>query len=65
MEFAHSIACQKRGQVLCRATSVIPKTMVAIGMIGFTLVDTIKWPAPFVVLLGGALGLLGGVLRAP
>jgi hypothetical protein len=38
---------------------MIPRTMVAIGMVGFTLVDTMKLPAP------GVLGFLAGVLGAP
>jgi hypothetical protein len=44
---------------------MIPRTMVAIGMVGFTLVETMKLPAPGVVLLGGVLGFLAGVLGAP
>lgn len=44
---------------------MIPRTTVAIGMAGFCLVDSVKWPAPAVVVLGGALGALAGLLHLP
>ena len=48
---------------LCRGSSMFPKTSVAIGMIGFYLVDTAKWEPPIVVSLGGLMGLAAGTLQ--
>mmetsp|Transcript_26557 Transcript_26557/g.41569 ORF Transcript_26557/g.41569 Transcript_26557/m.41569 type:complete len:297 (+) Transcript_26557:102-992(+) len=46
-----------------RSTSPFPDTAVAIGLIGFVLVELYKAPAPAVVVLGGILGLLGTALK--
>lgn len=46
-------------------TSHFPKTTVAIGMIGFALVDAIKFPAPATVLVGGLLGIAAALLHFP
>lgn len=44
---------------------MFPKTSVAIGMLGFVLVDTAKLEPPYVVVLGGVLGLMAGALNMP
>ena len=59
------VAAHEVARHACRESAVIPRSTVAIGMIGFCLVDSVKWPAPLVVVLGGALGLLGGILNFP
>ena len=41
------------------STSPFPKTSVSIGIISFGLTDVLNVPAPFVVLLGAALGVMG------
>jgi hypothetical protein len=44
---------------------VFPKTSVAIGMLGFYMVDAAKLQPPYVILLGGLLGLAAGALNMP
>ena len=44
---------------------MFPKTSVAIGMLGFVLVDTAKQEPPYVVLMGGLLGIAAGALNMP
>jgi hypothetical protein len=44
---------------------VFPKTSVAIGILGFYLVDSLKQRPPFVILLGGVLGVLAARLNLP
>lgn len=41
------------------STSPFPKTSISIGIISYGLTEVLNVPAPFVVLLGGALGVMG------
>lgn len=44
---------------------MFPKTSVAIGMLGFVLVDTVKLEPPYAILLGGILGFCAALLNMP
>jgi hypothetical protein len=41
------------------SSSPFPKTSVCIGILAFAATEALKVPAPFVVVAGGALGVLG------
>ena len=44
---------------------MFPKTSVAIGMLGFYLVDQLKQKPPYVIVLGGLLGVVAARLNMP
>jgi len=46
-----------------RQSSPFPDTAVAIGLIGFVLVEIFKAPAPLAIVIGGILGIFGWAVK--